>query len=82
MLDYFQKSCVHLKREQQYKVWQDGYHAELIETNWFIKQKVNYIHNNPMMEKIVTSAEDYYFSSARNYAGLENDSDVILLDLF
>jgi len=82
MLDYFQKSCVHLKREQQYKVWQDGYHAELIETNWFIKQKVNYIHNNPMMEKIVTSPEDYYFSSARNYAGLENDLDVILLDLF
>ena len=43
MLDYFQKSCEHLKREQQYKVWQNGYHAEIVETNWFIKQKVNYI---------------------------------------
>jgi len=38
----------------------------------FIKQKVNYIHNNPVVEKIVTFPENYYFSSARNYAGLEN----------
>lgn len=27
MLDYFEKVCSHLKREQSYKVWQDGYHA-------------------------------------------------------
>jgi hypothetical protein len=26
--------------------------------------------------------EDYYFSSARNYAGLENELEVISLDLF
>ena len=82
MLDYFQKSCEHLKREQQHKVWQDGYHAEIVETNWFIKQKVNYIHNNPVKDKIVAFPEDYYFSSARNYAGLDNDLEVVLLDLF
>jgi REP element-mobilizing transposase RayT len=82
MMDYFQKACQHLKREQQYKVWQDGYHAEIVETNWFIKQKVNYIHNNPVKDKIVSFPEDYYFSSARNYAGLDNELLVILLDLF
>ncbi|MFC4818030.1 REP-associated tyrosine transposase [Flavobacterium sp. GCM10023249] len=82
MLDYFKKSCKHLKREQQYKVWQDGYHAEIVETNWFIKQKINYIHNNPVKDKIVVHPEDYYYSSARNYAGLENDLEIVLLDLF
>jgi len=82
LLDYFKKSCNHLKRKQQYKVWQNGYHAEIVETNWFIKQKVNYIHLNPVKEKIVTLPEDYYFSLARNYARLENDLEVILLDLF
>ena len=61
---------------------QDGYHAEIVETNWFIKQKVNFIHNNPVKDKIVQFLEDYYFSSARNYAGLQNDLEVILLDLF
>ena len=82
MMTYFQKACEHLKRNQQYKVWQDGYHAEHIYSNLFIKQKVEYIHSNPVKDKIVTLPEDYYFSSARNYAGLENDLEVILLDLF
>ena len=81
MLDYFQKACEHLKRNQQYKVWQDGYHAEIVETNWFIRQKINYIHNNPVKDKIVVLPEDYYFSSARNYAGFDNDLEIILLDL-
>jgi len=82
MLDYFQKACEHLKKNQTYKVWQNGYHAEHIYSNTFIRQKIDYIHNNPVKEKIVASAEDYYFSSARNYAGLENDLEVVLLDLF
>ncbi len=82
LLAYFEKASAHLKRDQSYKVWQDGYHAEIIETNWFIKQKVDYIHNNPVKDKVVTLPEDYYFSSARNYAGLENDLDVVMLDLF
>jgi hypothetical protein len=43
MLEYFQKACHHLKREQHYKVWQDGYHAEHIYSNSFIKQKIDYI---------------------------------------
>lgn len=54
----------------------------MVESNWFIKQKVNYIHNNPVTDKIVTLPEDYYLSSARNYAGLENEMDVVVLDLF
>lgn len=82
LLEHFKKACNHLKREQKYKVWQDGYHAEIVESNWFIKQKVNYIHNNPAKSKIVTLPEDYFFSSARNYAGLSNDLDVEVLNLF
>ena len=82
MLPLFAKACEHLKRKQEYKVWQDGYHAEIVRTNWFIKQKVDYIHNNPVTEKIVILPEDYYFSSARNYARLENDLEINLLDLF
>lgn len=33
-------------------------------------------------DKIVTLPEDYYFSSARNYADLENEMEIVLLDLF
>ena len=64
------------KREQQFNVWQDSYHAEHIYGNSFIKQKIEYTQNNPVKEKIVVFPEDYYFSSARNYAGLENELKV------
>ena len=35
-----------------------------------------------LKDKIVTQPEDYYFSSARNYAGLNFELEVIVLDLF
>ena len=28
LLELFSRSCEHLKRDQDFKVWQDGYHAE------------------------------------------------------
>lgn len=73
---------VNIKKKSNNLVWQNGYHAEHIYSNKFIRQKVDYIHNNPVKDKIVTLPEDYYFSSARNYASLDNDLNVILLDLF
>ena len=72
LLDYFKKSCEHLSRPQQYKVWQDGYHAEEVFSNDWIKEKIKYIHQNPVKEMIVTEPENYYFSSARNYADLDS----------
>ena len=38
-------------------------------SNKFIEQKLNYIHQNPVKAGIVDKAEDYVYSSARNYAG-------------
>ncbi|EIA08646.1 hypothetical protein [Flavobacterium frigoris] len=42
------------------------------------------MQNNPVKDRIVTLPEDYYyyFRSARNYASLDSDLEVILLDLF
>ncbi|MFD0962961.1 REP-associated tyrosine transposase [Pseudofulvibacter geojedonensis] len=82
MLQYFKEACAHLKREQEYKVWQDGYHAEIVYSNKFIKEKVNYIHENPVKAKIVSNAEDYIFSSARNYADLGGELEIIKVYLF
>lgn len=82
MLDLFKKACEPLKRDQQYKVWQSGYHAESLITEKFIRQKLHYIHNNPVKARIVENPEDYLFSSARNYAGLNGELEVVLIDLF
>jgi len=47
LLTYFNKACEHLKREQKYKVWQNGYHTEIAYSNTFLKEKINYIHKTP-----------------------------------
>jgi REP element-mobilizing transposase RayT len=79
LLGLFSKACEHLKRGQDYKVWQDGYHAEEISTNKFIYQKLNYIHDNPVKDRVVENPEDYLFSSARNYADMESFLEIELI---
>ena len=81
MLDSFQKSCEHVALEQNYKVWQDGYHAEEVFSNKWIRKKINYVHQNPAMQKNVSDPEQHYFSSARNYADLESAMDVEVVSM-
>lgn len=81
-LEYFKNACDHLQRNQKYKVWQDGYHAEILYSRKFLLQKLNYIHNNPVKAGIVSTPEHYLFSSARIYAGLEGELEVVIIDLF
>ncbi|MBV2246803.1 MAG: hypothetical protein KUL83_06545, partial [Lentimicrobium sp.] len=69
------------KEGQNVQIWTHENHPELIYSQKFITQKVNYIHNNPVKNGLVTKPEDYLYSSARNYADLEAVIDVILLDL-
>lgn len=80
LLEYFSKACIHLKRDRKFKVWQDGNQAKEIFSNKFLYEKLNYIHQNPVQDLIVEKPEDYLFSSARNYAELDNYMDVFLLD--
>ena len=80
MLKLFRDSCAHLKKEQEYKVWQDGNHAVEVFSNQCIYEKLEYIHRNPVEEMIVANPEDYFFSSARNYADMESLLDVIPID--
>ena len=80
LLEIFSKACQHLARGQRYKVWQDGYHAKELFSNNFIHQKLNYIHQNPVEAGIVLKPEEYLYSSARNYAGLENLIDVVVIE--
>ena len=50
-----------------FKVWQDSFWEQNIYTDAFLKQKLDYIHLNPVRAGIVNNAVDYFYSSARNY---------------
>lgn len=50
-----------------YKVWQDAYWEMNIFTERFLRQKLNYLHRNPVRAELVEDAKDYPYSSFRNY---------------
>jgi len=69
MLNLFEFAAKQHKRNEKYQVWTHENHAELIYSDKFIFQKINYIHDNPVRAGIVENPEDYLYSSALDFAG-------------
>jgi len=80
LLNKFEFAGRYLTRIENYKVWQDGYHAVEIISSEFTFQKLNYIHQNLGTAGIVSEPEHYIYSSASNYCNLGGPIDVELLD--
>jgi len=78
IIDYFKQAAEKIKRNKNYKVWQDGNHPEDIFSSKFFYEKLDYIHENPVKELIVEHPEDYLFSSARNYSDLDSYLDIVI----
>jgi len=79
MLNLFEFSAKQHKRNEKYQIWTHENHAEIVYGNQFMDSKINYIHENPVRAGLVENAEDYLYSSARNYADLEGVLDVIIV---
>ena len=69
------------KKGQNKQIWTHENHAEHIYSQKFIEQKLNYIHSNPIRNGMVEKAEDYLYSSARNYAEMGSIINVERLDV-
>lgn len=67
------------KAGQTYQIWTHENHAIELHSPYFIKQRINYIHENPVRAGIVETAENYLCSSARNYAGLDSLIEVLVV---
>ncbi len=59
----------HHKTEQIYQVWQEGSHPVAIEDEAVLKQKIEYIHANPVRRGYVDQPEHWRYSSARDNSG-------------
>jgi len=67
--------CINLSFSKRYgfkydwsgHVWQGRFKSELIETEEYILNCLEYIHNNPVRAGMVDSAADYFWSSYRFY---------------
>ncbi len=79
MMKVFQIAASSHKRNAGRQLWAHDNHAMHVYSEKFTKQKVNYIHQNPVRAGIVNNPEDYIYSSASNYAGETGILNVIVL---
>jgi len=77
LIKKFEEAGIETERAE-YKVWQDSFWEQSIYTEKFLKQKLDYIHLNPVRAGIVEAAEDYPYSSYRNY--YLNDNQLMEID--
>jgi len=83
LLRAFRKAGEKNPNNSRYQVWiQDNHPIELI-TGKFIRQKLDYIHLNPVKAGIVFQPIDYVCSSATAYAGraMECPLEIMLLEI-
>ncbi len=57
------------KNDCAYQFWQEGVHPELMQGEAMMKQKIDYIHHNPVKRGYVDKPEHWRYSSARDYLG-------------
>ena len=65
MFHRFQWNAAQNKRSSDNQVWTHENHAEVILSQKFFDQKLNYIHENPLRAGWVEQPEDYLYSSAK-----------------
>ena len=59
------------KIDREYQVWQDGIQPKLMQNDAMMKNKIDYIHHNPVKRGYVDDATHWRYSSARDYEGVE-----------
>ena len=80
LLYQFKHHAKQVKNHSEYQIWQRGNHPFLLYGDRMIRQKLYYIHLNPVKAKIVAMPEHYLYSSASNYVNGKGLLDVVLLD--
>ena len=79
MMNRFWFAGANDKKIKDFRFWQEGYYREDISSEEFLRQKINYIHMNPVRREIVSEPEHYKYSSAIDYAGGKGILDVVVV---
>lgn len=80
LLNHFAFNARKNRTHSQHQIWQRDNHPIILYTPKVIRQKLVYIHDNPVRAGIVARPEHYLYSSAANYLGQPGLLEVALLD--
>ena len=71
-----------IKRNSNFKVWQDGFHPVILDTPQKLEQRLKYVHDNPMELQLVSHPMHWLNSSYLAYTDEVHQSNVELDVLF
>jgi putative transposase len=80
MLKIFKSAGLNNINNKEYQFWQQNNHPIELFSPLVTFQKIDYIHNNPVVAGIVHEPEHYILSSATDYSGKKGVLDVEILE--
>lgn len=83
LLERFEHCSQSLKKLEKYQVWQSCCNPEFLDFRqpMQLRDHVNFVHENPVRDRIVRMPEDYVFSSAGDYQGRRGLVHVKVIDM-
>jgi REP element-mobilizing transposase RayT len=70
VLEWLRHATQRARRERgELGLWQDGFHPLALWSAAVVQQKLDYLHANPCRKGLVERPEQWWFSSAAQYAG-------------
>jgi len=79
MLAIFKSKGKENIRNTTNQFWRQNNQPKELTDNLIIDQKPDYLHNNPVEAGVVENAEDYLYSSARDYSGMKGLVNIEIL---
>jgi len=67
LLEILRESRLRHKHESMYQVWQEGFHRQALYSDETIRQKLEYLQNNPVRAGLVVAPEHRRYSSAHEW---------------
>ncbi len=80
MLHMMRQAGARNRKNRGFQLWQQHYMPKELYSDKIADQKLNYLHNNPVVAGFVDEPEDYLFSSARDYAGIKGLLDIKFIE--
>ena len=80
MLELFRSAGEKNSNNKNFQVWQQDNHPIELSNAIMSRQRLDYLHRNPVAEGLVREPEHYLYSSALNYAGAKGLLEVEFLE--
>jgi len=76
----FARKYNQIYRKTEEHVWQKRYYETVLKDKKDLLNRIKYVHNNPIRQKLVENIKDYEFSSYRQYFGETREKMQIPID--